>query len=179
MIPLFGSLFFPARLWIYTNFHCNLACDYCAVASSPKARARSLSLEQFRSRVDEALQEGFTELYLTGGEPMLHPDLPGMLSYALDRLPTVLLTNAMLLRGGRLDRLRRLAGHPNLVVQTSLDGARAATHDVHRGRGSWQATMEGIAPHSSSDCRCGSRSPRHRRTPPRSPRLPTCSPTSA
>ncbi len=145
VIPLFGSPFFPARLWIYTNFHCNLACDYCAVASSPTARARSLTLEQFRARVDEAIDEGFAELYLTGGEPMLNPDLPDMLRYAVDRLPTVLLTNAMLLRGERLERLRPLAGNPNLVVQTSLDGARASTHDVHRGRGSWQRTMDGIA----------------------------------
>ncbi|MGI8679027.1 MAG: radical SAM protein [Jatrophihabitans sp.] len=145
VIPLFGSPYFPARLWIYTNFHCNLACDYCAVASSPQARARSLTLDDFRDRVDEAVAEGFAELYLTGGEPMLVPELPDMLSYAVDRLPTVVLTNAMLLRGARLDRLRALAGHPDLVVQTSLDGAHAATHDVHRGRGSWQRTMDGIA----------------------------------
>jgi predicted phosphodiesterase len=145
VIPLFGSPYFPARLWLYTNFHCNLACDYCAVASSPSAPPRTLSLEQFRDRVDEAVAEGFAELYLTGGEPMLHPDLPQMLRYAVDRLPTVLLTNAMLLRGRRLDRLREFAGNPNLVIQTSLDGARAVTHDVHRGRGSWQRTMDGIA----------------------------------
>ncbi len=145
VISLFGSPFFPARLWVYTNFHCNLACDYCAVASSPKARARSLSLPQFRARVDEAVDEQFTELYLTGGEPMLHPDLPNMLQHAVERLPTVLLTNAMLLRGGRLERLRGFAGHPNLVIQTSLDGARPATHDAHRGRGSWRRTMDGIA----------------------------------
>src|SRR4051812_17279065 len=24
------------RLWLYTNFDCNLACDYCCVSSSPK-----------------------------------------------------------------------------------------------------------------------------------------------
>ena len=142
--PLFGSPYFPPRLWIYTNFHCNLACDYCAVASSPKARARSLDLHRFRDLVDEAVAEGFTELYLTGGEPMLHPDITDMLGYAVDALPTVLLTNAMLLRGARLERLRALAGHPNLVLQTSLDGARPGTHDVHRGRGSWTATMAGI-----------------------------------
>ncbi|PZS36822.1 MAG: hypothetical protein DLM58_00845 [Pseudonocardiales bacterium] len=145
VIPLFGSPYFPARLWIYTNFHCNLACDYCAVASSPQARPRSLTLPVFCDLVDEAVEERFVELYLTGGEPMLHPELPDMLTYALDRLPTVLLTNAMLLSGARLERLRPLAGHPNLVLQTSLDGARAATHDRHRGRGSWQRTMHGIA----------------------------------
>jgi hypothetical protein len=56
----------------------------------------------------------------------------------------VLLTNAMLLGGRRLDRLRHLAGHPNLVLQTSLDGAIPATHDRHRGHGSWNRTIAGI-----------------------------------
>ena len=26
-----------SRLWLYTNFDCNLSCDYCCVRSSPKA----------------------------------------------------------------------------------------------------------------------------------------------
>jgi len=142
--PLFGTPYFPPRLWVYTNFHCNLACDYCVVASSPRAAARTLPLGQFCDLVDEAVDEGFTEVYLTGGEPMLHGELADMLAYSVERLPTVVLTNAMLLRGKRLDRLRPLAGHPNLVVQTSLDGARAASHDAHRGRGSWDSTMAGI-----------------------------------
>jgi pyruvate-formate lyase-activating enzyme/predicted phosphodiesterase len=142
--PLFGTPYFPPRLWIYTNFGCNLACDYCAVASSPHARPRNLPLSRFRALVDEAVAEEFTELYLTGGEPLLHPDLAGMLHYATERLPTVLLTNAMPLHGARLDRLRDLAGHPNLVIQTSLDGAHPATHDRHRGPGSWTRTIAGI-----------------------------------
>ncbi len=144
VIPLFGSAYFPPRLWVYTNFHCNLACDYCAVASSPKVDPRALTLPAFLALVDEAQAEGFTELYLTGGEPLMHPDLLEMLRYAADRLPTVLLTNAMLLRGRKLDMFARLAGHPNLTVQSSLDGARAATHDAHRGRGSFAATVSGI-----------------------------------
>ncbi len=144
VIPLFGSAYFPSRLWVYTNFHCNLTCDYCAVASSPKADPRLVTLGQFRSLVDEAVNEGFTELYLTGGEPLLHPDLPAMLAHAVARLPTVLLTNAMLLRGARLAALAPLAGHPDLVLQTSLDGASASTHDAHRGSGSWQRTIAGL-----------------------------------
>jgi predicted phosphodiesterase len=142
--PLFGSAYFPPRLWIYTNFHCNLACDYCAVASSPRADPRSLPLERFTGLVDEALAEGFTEIYLTGGEPLLHPDLAAMLRYAADRVPTVLLTNAMLLRGRRLTALAGLAGHPRLRVQTSLDGARPRTHDAHRGAGAFVRTVDGI-----------------------------------
>src|SRR5262245_53269667 len=29
-----------SRLWLYTNFDCNLSCDYCCVRSSPKAPRR-------------------------------------------------------------------------------------------------------------------------------------------
>jgi predicted phosphodiesterase/uncharacterized Fe-S cluster-containing radical SAM superfamily protein len=142
--PLFGSAVFPARLWIYTNFHCNLACDYCAVASSPRARHRSLGLARVRQLVDEAVAEGFEELYLTGGEPFVLPDIAAMLEYASERLPTVCLTNAMLFTGRRAASLRRLRDRPNLTLQTSIDGARAETHDHWRGAGSWARAMDGL-----------------------------------
>ena len=144
VIPLFGSAYFPPRLWVYTNFHCNLACDYCAVASSPRAQPRTMPSGQFRALVDEAVSEGFTEIYLTGGEPFLHPDIIGLLDYASQRLPTVVLTNAMLLRRRRLDGLAGLTGRGTLTIQTSLDGARPQTHDTHRGPGSWARAVEGI-----------------------------------
>ncbi|MGH3494785.1 MAG: radical SAM protein, partial [Sciscionella sp.] len=144
VIPLFGTPYFPSRLWVYTNFHCNLACDYCAVSSSPKAAPRTMTAARFRALVDEAVTEGFTELYLTGGEPFLHPDITDLLRYAAGRLPTVVLTNGMLFRGRRAERLADLAGHPNLVLQTSVDGARPQTHDVHRGTGSFNRTVDGI-----------------------------------
>ncbi|MEU3093527.1 radical SAM protein [Streptomyces sp. NPDC006967] len=143
VVPLFGTAYFPSRLWIYTNFHCNLACDYCAVASSPKAAPRTLPTDTFHALVDEAVQAGFTELYLTGGEPFLHPDIVALLDHASAQLPTVVMTNAMLLRGRRAADLADLADR-KLTVQTSLDGATATTHDLHRGAGSWQRTLDGI-----------------------------------
>jgi diadenosine tetraphosphatase ApaH/serine/threonine PP2A family protein phosphatase/pyruvate-formate lyase-activating enzyme len=145
VMPLFGSEVFPPRLWVYSNFHCNLACDYCVVASSPRARRRSLGLERFRRLVDEAVQESFAELYVTGGEPFVEPDIVAMLEYASDRLPTVVLTNAMLFTGRRREELGRLAGRANLVLQSSVDGARPETHDAWRGAGSWAKAMEGLA----------------------------------
>jgi pyruvate-formate lyase-activating enzyme/predicted phosphodiesterase len=145
VVSLFGTGLFPPRLWVYSNFHCNLACDYCVVASSPRARRRSLGLPRFRALVDEAVDEGFAELYVTGGEPFVEPEIVAMLEYASDRLPTVVLTNAMLFTGRRRSELARLAGRANLVLQSSVDGARAATHDAWRGAGSWARAMEGLA----------------------------------
>ncbi|WP_415949127.1 radical SAM protein [Streptomyces sp. KLOTTS4A1] len=143
VVPLFGSPYFPSRLWLYTNFHCNLACDYCAVASSPRATPRTLPADTFRTLVDEAVAAGFTELYVTGGEPFLHPEITALLDHASARLPTVVMTNAMLLRGRRAAGLAHLVGR-KLTVQTSLDGATAATHDLHRGAGSFERTLDGI-----------------------------------
>ena len=145
VVPLFGSPAFPPRLWVYSNFHCNLACDYCVVASSPRARRRSIGAERFRALIDEAIAEGFAEVYVTGGEPFVEPDIVAMLEYASDRLPTVVLTNAMLFQGRRREELARLAGRANLVLQSSIDGARAETHDAWRGAGSWERAMSGLA----------------------------------
>ncbi len=144
VVPLYGSALFPPRLWLYTNFHCNLACSYCSVASSPQARKRSLGLERVKMLVDEAVAEDFTEIYLTGGEPFLEPDIVEMVLYATAQLDVVLLTNGMLYQGWRLEQLRRLAGRERLVLQTSIDAASAAGHDVNRGLGSWQKAMDGL-----------------------------------
>ena len=144
VVSLFGTALFPPRLWVYSNFHCNLACEYCVVASSPRARRRELSAERFRALVDEALREGFAEIYITGGEPFAHPQIVAMIEYACERLPTVVLTNAMLFTGRRGAELQRLAGRPGLTLQSSIDGARAATHDRWRGAGSWRRAMDGL-----------------------------------
>jgi diadenosine tetraphosphatase ApaH/serine/threonine PP2A family protein phosphatase/pyruvate-formate lyase-activating enzyme len=144
VVSLFGSALFPPRLWVYTNFHCNIACDYCVVASSPQARKRQLPAWRFRALVDEALREGFQELYITGGEPFVHPQIVEMIEYACERLTTVVLTNAMLFTGRRRTELARLAGLPALTLQSSIDGAYAETHDRWRGAGSWARAMAGL-----------------------------------
>jgi organic radical activating enzyme len=101
--------------------------------SSPLARSRSLGLPRFRALVDDAVREGFTELYVTGGEPFLERDLVEMLLYATERLDVVCLTNAMLYWRWRRTRLERLAGRRRLILQTSLDGAQPSFHDANRG----------------------------------------------
>ena len=32
----------PGRIWVYSNYHCNLACGYCLTESSPKSVRREL-----------------------------------------------------------------------------------------------------------------------------------------
>jgi MoaA/NifB/PqqE/SkfB family radical SAM enzyme len=131
------------KLWIYTNFDCNLSCSYCLASSTPRTPRQELGLETVRRLVDEAAGLDFDCVYFTGGEPLLLDSIYEMLAYASARMPTTLLTNAMLASGKRLDRLAA-AANPDLAVQVSLDGGRAETHDAYRGKGSWVKTVAGI-----------------------------------
>jgi organic radical activating enzyme len=134
----------PARLWLYTNFDCNLACDYCCVRSSPSADRRALGLDRVRRLVAEAPHAGVRELFLTGGEPFILPDIGEIVAACVEAVPTTLLTNGMLFqRGHRLEILRRMP-RQRFALQISLDSPTPEIHDRHRGRGSWQKAVDGI-----------------------------------
>jgi pyruvate-formate lyase-activating enzyme len=137
--------FMPTRLWLYTNYDCNLSCDYCCVVAGPKADPRRLADARIRGLVDEAVAAGMDAVFLTGGEPTLRPDIAELMAYVTDRLPLTLLTNAMLLRGSRWDRIWPLiaAGRP-IAFQVSLDSATPERHDAHRGRGAHAGALRGI-----------------------------------
>jgi MoaA/NifB/PqqE/SkfB family radical SAM enzyme len=131
------------KLWLYTNYDCNLRCAYCVAKSSPNTPRRALGLKNVRRLVDEAIELGFGEVYFTGGEPFVLRDICDMLAYSSARIKTCVLTNAMLLRGKRLEKLLAVA-NDNLIVQVSLDGGLPEHHDAYRGRGTWQKTIEGL-----------------------------------
>jgi MoaA/NifB/PqqE/SkfB family radical SAM enzyme len=131
------------KLWIYTNYDCNLRCSYCVAKSSPNAARRALGLANVQRLVDEAVALGFIDVFFTGGEPFLLKDIYDMLAYSSARVRTTVLTNGMLLRGQRLDKLCAIA-NDKLIPQVSLDGGCAEHHDAYRGAGAWAKTVEGI-----------------------------------
>lgn len=132
------------RLWIYTNYDCNLSCSYCVAESFVGAERNGLALPQVHRLIDEAVTLGMTELFLTGGEPFILHDIFTMLGYGLERMRVTVLSNGILLKGTRLGQLEALPHRERLTVQISLDGSNAATHDVYRGVGSWQQAIDAI-----------------------------------
>jgi len=111
--------------------------------SGPNAPRRALGMENVKRLVDEAVELGFEHIFFTGGEPFLLNEIYEMLAYSSSRIKTTVLTNAMLLRGTRLEKLCAIA-NDNLIVQVSLDGGRPEDHDAYRGPGTWAKTVEGI-----------------------------------
>ncbi len=132
-----------SRLWLYTNFHCNLRCDYCCVRSSPTAPQRALGLARAERIAAEAPALGVTEIFVTGGEPFLLEDIGEILSACASAAPTTVLTNGMLFAGRRLSALRSLP-RDRITLQISLDSPTPEGHDHHRGPGTWARAWEGI-----------------------------------
>ena len=131
-----------SRLWLYTNFDCNLHCDYCCVRSSPTAPRRELGARVQRI-TREAAELGVKEIFVTGGEPFLREDIGEILISCGAAAPTTVLTNGMLFTGRREESLRALP-RDRIVLQISLDSATPELHDLHRGPGTWARTREGI-----------------------------------
>lgn len=133
----------PPRLWVYTNYDCNLTCRYCLVSSSPWAERRGIGLDRFSILVGQAIRLGLDELFLTGGEPFLLPEIYAMIAQASPHVRTTVLSNAIALRGRRLEKLLAV-NTPNLWIQVSVDDAEPGMHDRYRGDGSWRRAIDGV-----------------------------------
>ena len=54
------------KLWLYTNYDCNLRCFYCVAKSGPNAPRRALDLDYVKRLVDEPVELGFEHDFFTG-----------------------------------------------------------------------------------------------------------------
>ncbi|MBC5799182.1 MAG: radical SAM protein [Candidatus Eremiobacteraeota bacterium] len=132
-----------ARLWLYSNYHCNLACSYCLTSSSRDVPKRELAADIMLALVDEAATLGFRSVGITGGEPFVRADMPDIVAAVARRLPVVVLTNGTMFTPRFVARLAPLATLP-AALQVSLDSADPAANDALRGRGTYARVIAGI-----------------------------------
>jgi MoaA/NifB/PqqE/SkfB family radical SAM enzyme len=133
----------PGRVWLYANYHCNLACAYCLTESYPGAERRELGEGRMLALAQEAAELGFTALGVTGGEPFLLPYLPELLAELAGILPVVCLSNGTVFTERRLERLRPLAELP-AQIQVSLDRPEPDANDAMRGPENFRKVVEAI-----------------------------------
>jgi MoaA/NifB/PqqE/SkfB family radical SAM enzyme len=135
-------------LWLQvTGTLCNLACTHCLNASGPRAPwLASLDAETVHRALAEAEALGVKEIYFTGGEPFLHPEILALLDASLAIGPTTVLTNGTLIDEALAGRLGALAAGSlySLEIRVSLDGATAGENDRVRGSGTFARALDGL-----------------------------------
>lgn len=131
----------PVVVWTVTR-RCNLHCIHCYADSANRAYPGELATEEARVMIDDMAAFGVPVLLLSGGEPLLRPDLFDLVTRAHSRgIRTTLSTNGTLITEGVARRLREVGfGY----VGISVDGL-GPRNDRFRGhRGAFDAALSGI-----------------------------------
>ena len=131
----------PLVVWNTTR-RCNLACRHCYLDAQDCAGGSELSTDQARAFITDLGKMQVPVLLLSGGEPLLRPDLHELIGMANEAgVRPVLSTNGMLITP-EVAKSMHEAGIR--YVGVSLDGMREA-HDDFRGQtGAFDAAVAGI-----------------------------------
>jgi len=106
----------PVMAHIIPIRRCNLACRYCNEFDD---FSKPIPLEMMKSRINHLARLGTTIVTLSGGEPLLHPELDQIIAHIRSHPMLVgMITNGYLLTADRIQRLNR-AGLDHL--QISID----------------------------------------------------------
>lgn len=137
--------FSPPRLVFWeTTAGCNLRCIHCRrVTLADHLTPQDLTTEESFRLVDQLRAIGSPVFVLSGGEPLLRPDVFDIARYAADAgLPVALATNGTVIDD---DVAARIEASGVKRVSVSFDGADARTHDMFRGLpGSFEAAKRGF-----------------------------------
>jgi SynChlorMet cassette radical SAM/SPASM protein ScmF len=139
--------YYPLQtLYVYLTDRCNLFCRHCWIQKrSPEHQLTYsfLLLKDLTSIIEQALPLGLTAVKLTGGEPLLHPQIKEVLELLRRKgLDCLIETNGTLCTP---EIAALIAAGNNPLVSVSLDGAETETHEwIRRTPGCFQAAMEGL-----------------------------------
>lgn len=133
----------PETLTLMMTEGCNLNCPHCLLDCQPAGRVSPVPGKIIMRLAAEFSELGGKGLWLTGGDPLTHPDWLEILRFSCDQpgLKEVCLqTNATLMSEEDIQDLLSLP-RDKLALQISLEGSNPDTHDLVRGKGSFEVTI--------------------------------------
>ncbi len=122
---------------------CNLNCVHCRAASSCGPYAGELSTDKCLRLIDDIAASSSPVMILTGGEPLLRPDIFEIAAYGTDKgLRMVMATNGTLVNPAVA---KKMIESGIQRVSISIDGKDAHSHDAFRQqKGAFDGAMKGI-----------------------------------
>ncbi len=134
--------YMPLKLWIETTNRCNLRCGICLNKDIPDSQKGNMSLDLYKKIIDEAEDNIYDINLFHRGEPLLHPEIANMVSYAsIKGIKTRIHTNATLLDPD-------LAGDLILsgldTISFSFDGYTKDVYERNRTGASYEKSLENI-----------------------------------
>ena len=127
-----------------TTRRCNLKCVHCRSSSELEVQGHpDFSFEQATHILDDISSYANPVMVLSGGEPLMRPDIFDIARYGTDKgLRMCLATNGTLVNESVCAKIKDA---DIKMVSLSLDGAKAETHDNFRNQaGAFDGTLQAI-----------------------------------
>jgi AdoMet-dependent heme synthase len=134
----------PPRLIFWeTTAGCNLHCRHCRrIDIADTLTPEDLSTEESYALIDQIAAFAKPILILSGGEPLIRPDIYKIARYATNsNLIVALATNGTLIDEATAEKIKASGVRR---VSISLDGPDTASHDDFRGEGAFERALAGM-----------------------------------
>jgi radical SAM protein with 4Fe4S-binding SPASM domain len=123
---------------------CALRCVHCRADAQHRRDPRELSTESGTTMIDQAAAMGARVFVLTGGDPLIRPDIFELVAHVSSTGMYPGLSPSVTARLTPRAHERAVAAGAK-TIHLSLDGATSATHDSFRGvRGHFERTVRAI-----------------------------------
>jgi len=130
-----------------SNKTCNLKCQYCYIKQDLyQNKADFLDTEKIKQTLLAVKSLNLSSIYLTGGEPLMHPDFNQILRMCLKVSNTTVLSNGVMINDKKARFLRKIDDESNFetIYRISLDSTNELENDKYRGRGSFRKAISAI-----------------------------------
>lgn len=130
-----------------TEKNCNQHCKHCYIDFPLSKNVKDfISIDIIKQALHDTKNENIQCIYLTGAEPMTHPDFNSILRLCLKRGNVCIFTNGTFINEKKARFLKRVEDESNfeIIFKLSIDHYNEVKSDDLRGRGSYRQVLHAL-----------------------------------
>lgn len=130
-----------------TAKNCNQRCKHCYIDFPLSKNVKDfISIDKIRCALSDTKNDSIQIIYLTGAEPMTHPDFNTILRLCLKRASVCICTNATFINEKKARFLKKVEEESTneIIFKLSIDHYNEIKNDDIRGRGAYRQTLNAI-----------------------------------
>ena len=130
-----------------TAKNCNQRCKHCYIDFPLTKNVKDfISIDTIKEALNDTTNENLECIYLTGAEPMTHPDFNNILRLCLKRSNVCIFTNGSFINEKKARFLKRVEGESNfeIIFKLSIDHYNEVKSDDIRGRGTYRQVLHAV-----------------------------------
>ena len=130
-----------------TSKCCNLKCTHCFIKRNPYKKEKDfIPIEKIKQTLLAVDREKLKSIYLTGGEPMMHPEFNSILRMCLKVSNATILTNGTFINDKKARFLRKIDDESDYetIYRISFEHYDEHKNDLIRGRGTFRKALMAV-----------------------------------